>query len=155
MILLALPLFRNAVTPLLKAMITQTWFALGETILALSNHLSVFHRFQHVFQDDLFHGVTGSKDEHCWSVVPRVLLIIFLKICAIFCFLQSVGLPPDCHDVLKVTQHAFMHPGVSQTHIFKRCSWMLWSRKCGNHYSFTLSVKCYLQLFMLFLLSYR
>lgn len=79
--LLALPLSRDVVTPLLKTMTTQAWFGLDGAILALSNHLPVFHMLQHIFQDDMFHG---SKDEPFWSVVPRVLLIIlFENVCSI------------------------------------------------------------------------
>lgn len=87
MTLLALPLSRDAVTLLLKVTISQPWFALGETILTLSNHLPVFHMLQHVFQDDLLH-VTGSNDEPCWSVVPRVLLIILFENVYIFKYFQ-------------------------------------------------------------------
>lgn len=79
--LLALPLSTDVVPPLLKTMITQVWFALDETILALSNHFPVFHMLQHIFQDDLF---LGSKEEPFWSVVPRVLLIILSEnVCSI------------------------------------------------------------------------
>lgn len=56
----AFPLFTDAVIPLLEGhYISQAPFALGETMLAASNHLPVFYVFRHTFQEDQFCDLTG------------------------------------------------------------------------------------------------
>ena len=48
-------------------------------MLAVSYLLPVFHMFRHVFQEDLFHDLTGQGGEADWLVVPRVFLFTLFK----------------------------------------------------------------------------
>lgn len=51
----------------------QAWSVLGKVTLADSNHLPILHVFQHVFPEELFHGLTRHRDEvDPQLVVPRV-----------------------------------------------------------------------------------
>ena len=61
--------------------ISQAQITLGEAILALSNHLPVFHTFQHICQEDLFHDLTRNGGKADSSVAPRVLFTLFKNEC--------------------------------------------------------------------------
>ena len=53
MMLVALPIFTKAVTPSEGHQIWQAHFALSESVLAVTNHLFIFHGLQHSFQEDV------------------------------------------------------------------------------------------------------
>lgn len=45
----------------------------------VSSHISVLHRLQYNFHEDLFCDLIGHGGEAVWSVLPRILLMCFFK----------------------------------------------------------------------------
>jgi len=59
--------------------ISQVRFALSEAMLAVINHLLIFHVPLHIFQKDLLQDLAGNRGDIDWPVVPQVFLFILLK----------------------------------------------------------------------------
>ena len=72
-------------------------FALGEALLALSDHLFVLHVPWHCFQKDLFHDLAKHRSEAHQSVLPQVLLSTPFKNGVMFPFFQSPGTSLNCY----------------------------------------------------------
>lgn len=54
----------------------------------VSNHLSIFHIFQYIFQKDMFHYVIRHGGEDDWSILPGVFLL-FYSFYPFLCFLET------------------------------------------------------------------
>lgn len=72
----------------------------------LSHHLSLIHMPWHVFQENLFHDLTGHWGEADWPVVCRVLLFkLFKNGCDVSLF-QPLGTSHHCHDFLNKMENS-------------------------------------------------
>lgn len=63
MMLDALPIFTKAVTPSEGHRIWQAQFTLSKAVLAVTNHLFVFHGLWHRFQEDVLQCVARHRGE--------------------------------------------------------------------------------------------
>ena len=86
-------------------------------MLAVTNHLSVFH--VHNFQEDLLHDLAGHRGETDWPVVVHFIPYSILKMEIMFLPFQSVGTSLDCNNFSDV-----MDSGVatSTTSFLRTCA---------------------------------
>ena len=75
-----LPLSSDAVTSIVEGhQISQAQTVLGETVLAVSDHLLVSHVPEHSFQKDQFHDLPRYRVRLTGLFFSEVFLSVFLK----------------------------------------------------------------------------
>lgn len=80
--------------------VNQAQFALSKSMLAIPNHLPVFHVLANGFHDDLLHKLTEVWCEAGWPVVPQIPPPAFLDVYLV----QSSGTLPCSRDLPKIIE---------------------------------------------------
>ena len=94
-----LPLTSDAVNSIVEGhQISQAQTVLGETVLAVSDHLLVSHVPEHSFQKDQFHDLPRYRVRLTGLFFLRSSFLSFLKMGVIVLFFQSLRISSDSHD---------------------------------------------------------
>lgn len=102
-------LIRQHCNPIMKGhQICQTWFAVREVMLAMTNHLPIFHVPEYRYLDDLLHDHTGHSGEINWTVIPLVSLFL-KKLRVLFPFSHYQGGSLDCHEFWSLRNFPNIH----------------------------------------------